>query len=130
MELNEKIKYWVDIAEYDLETAGAMLETKRLLYVGFMCHQAVEKILKGYYQFKKNTIPPYTHDLERLASEALIWDSLSDDHKNLIYVLQPFNIQARYPGYKDKIFSSLDYDRCKELVVQTKELFKWIKTQL
>ncbi len=43
MDINEKIKYWIDIAEYDLETAKAMLSTKRYLYVGFMCHQVIEK---------------------------------------------------------------------------------------
>ncbi len=128
--MNERVKYWIDIAEYDLETADAMLETKRLLYVGFMCHQTIEKILKGYYQFKKNTIPPYTHDLERIASESLIWSSLSTEQKNLVNFLQPLNIQARYPSYKEKIFSSLDYDKCKDLVMQTKEFVKWIKKLL
>ena len=33
-----KIDYWIDIADYDLKTAEAMLETGRYLYVGFMCH--------------------------------------------------------------------------------------------
>jgi len=31
-----KIEHWVETAEYDLNTAEAMLETKRFLYVGFM----------------------------------------------------------------------------------------------
>ena len=39
----DKAIYWLDSAEYDLQTARAMLETRRLLYVGFMCHQTVEK---------------------------------------------------------------------------------------
>lgn len=34
----DKVEYWVDLAEYDLETAKALLESKRYLYVGFMCH--------------------------------------------------------------------------------------------
>lgn len=44
--MEEKVRYWLEIAEYDLETARAMLETGRYLYVGFMCHQVVEKALK------------------------------------------------------------------------------------
>ena len=31
------VSYWVDIADYDLETAEVMLTTKRYLYVGFIC---------------------------------------------------------------------------------------------
>lgn len=41
--MDEKIKYWLDLAKYDLKTAKAMLDTKRYLYVGFMCHQTIEK---------------------------------------------------------------------------------------
>ena len=44
-----KAAYWLDGAEYDLQTAKAMLETRRFLYVGFMCHQAVEKALKAVF---------------------------------------------------------------------------------
>ena len=47
--LNDKVTYWVEMSEYDIETAQAMLETRRYLYVGFMCHQVIEKILKAYW---------------------------------------------------------------------------------
>ena len=43
----QKAGYWLDLAAYDLETADVMLRGKRYLYVGFMCHQVVEKSLKG-----------------------------------------------------------------------------------
>lgn len=61
--MNERTKYWVDSAEYDLETARVMLEGRRFLYVGFMCHQAIEKILKGCFVAIENKNPPYTHTL-------------------------------------------------------------------
>ena len=41
-----KTAYWLDCADYDLQTAKAMLETKRFLYVGFMCHQTIDKGVK------------------------------------------------------------------------------------
>ncbi|HDP80310.1 MAG TPA: HEPN domain-containing protein [Spirochaetes bacterium] len=49
MDKEQKTQYWQDMAGYDLETARAMLSTGRYLYVGFMCHQTVEKSLKAYY---------------------------------------------------------------------------------
>ena len=61
------IQYWKDLADYDLETARAMLETKRYLYVGFMCHQAAEKIIKAYYVKLYEEHPPRTHNLRMLA---------------------------------------------------------------
>ncbi|GAB1450544.1 hypothetical protein MASR2M47_06000 [Draconibacterium sp.] len=47
--MNDKVKYWLELSEYDFETAEAMLSSKRYLYVGFMCHQTIEKILKAYF---------------------------------------------------------------------------------
>ena len=43
MDVNERYSYWEDIAEYDFETANAMLNSGRYLYVVFMCQQAIEK---------------------------------------------------------------------------------------
>lgn len=31
------------MSDYDFDTAKAMLETKRYLYVAFMCHQTIEE---------------------------------------------------------------------------------------
>ena len=43
--MDGKVTYWIEMSDYDLETADAMLLTGRYLYVGFMCHQTIEKIL-------------------------------------------------------------------------------------
>jgi len=37
----DKYEYWKDAAIYDLETAEAMLDSGRYLYVVFMCQQAI-----------------------------------------------------------------------------------------
>ena len=34
----DKVAHWLDIADYDLDTAEAMYQTGRRLYVAFMCH--------------------------------------------------------------------------------------------
>jgi len=51
--MDTKEKYWLEMAEYDIKTAEAMLESKRYLYVGFMAHQTIEKILKAYFVMLK-----------------------------------------------------------------------------
>ena len=62
-------------AEYDLETAKVMLSGKRFLYVGFMCHQVVEKALKAYYQFFRENTPPHIHNLSVLGKpRRLVWE--------------------------------------------------------
>jgi HEPN domain-containing protein len=44
-----KIQYWLKLSETDLQVAEDLLRLKHNLYVGFMCHQCIEKIMKGYY---------------------------------------------------------------------------------
>ena len=34
----DKVTYWLDIADYDLETAETLYNGGRWLYVAFMCH--------------------------------------------------------------------------------------------
>jgi HEPN domain-containing protein len=66
------------LAEYDLETARAMLESRRYLYVGFMCHQTVEKALKVIISrdCQKDEIPPKIHHLLKLADRAGLYNTV------------------------------------------------------
>jgi HEPN domain-containing protein len=128
--MDEKTRYWIELAEYDLETAKAMLSARRLLYVGFMCHQVVEKALKGHYQFSRKDTPPYTHNLIRLANQSGLYEKLDEAHKSLLDVLEPLNVEARYPSQRDQLFRSLTDDRCKSILERTEEFFAWIRQQL
>lgn len=74
MGYDKKIEYWIDVSTYDLETAMVMLEGKRFLYVGFMCHQSIEKILKGYYLSVSDDNPPFTHNLTYLAKRCGLYN--------------------------------------------------------
>ena len=130
MNKEEAINYWVDIAEYDIETAKVMLDGKRYLYVGFMCHQAVEKILKASYVSVNNEIPPYTHNLMFLTEKTNLLESLSKEQKDLIQTLRPLNVESRYPTYKDKVFGTLSDERCREIISDTESMLKWIKAKL
>lgn len=128
--MNEKIQYWSDLAEYDLETARVMLKGKRFLYVGFMCHQAIEKILKGYYVQEKHVTAPYTHNLASLAESSGLHVVMSDGQKDFLNILEPLNIEARYPTYKEEMFRSMDTARCLDILNKTEELLSWIKSRL
>lgn len=67
--MNDKVTYWTEMSDYDFDTAGAMLDTKRYLYVGFMCHQVIEKILKAYWSKVCMEPPLKIHSLMRLAEK-------------------------------------------------------------
>lgn len=128
--MDRKVQYWHDISVYDLETALSMLETKRYLYVAFMCHQAVEKILKAYWQSQRTGLPPRTHNLSFLASESGIAEQMPDGFLNFIEELEPLNIESRYPSYREELLSSLTHDYCAIMIEKTKEVHSWIQTRL
>ena len=130
--MNEKVEYWLDLADYDIDTAEAMQKAGRYLYVGFMCHQTVEKALKAVIarDCAKGEIPPKIHHLGKLAARSKLFDRMNDEQKNLIDNLNPLHIEARYPEYKKRLFEMLTRERCEDLIVGTKDLLCWIKQQL
>ena len=130
--MNERVEYWLKLADYDIETARAMLNSERLLYVGFMCHQTIEKALKAVISrdCKEGEIPPKIHDLSKLAVRANLFDLMSEEQQDFIDELNPLNIESRYPEYKDEIAAGLTNEFCGETIEGTEELLWWIKKQL
>ncbi len=126
----DKTDYWIELADYDLETAKAMLKSKRFLYVGYMCNQVIEKMLKAYYVKVNEKQPPYTHKLIRLAEESNIYKMFSDEQKDFLDIISPLNIEARYPTQKQDLLESLSKDKCVNIIKRTEELMLWIKNKL
>lgn len=128
MNKKEKIAYWLDIADYDLGTAKAMMDTNRYLYVIFMCQQAVEKIIKALYIQKHDDEPPRSHNIafvfKKMEVEA---SSETIQHFNL---LSAYYIESRYPEYKEKLSSIVDRDRAITLLKKTEEVYVWLKSLL
>ena len=126
----DKVKYWIELADYDFDTAQAMFETKRFLYVGFMCHQVIEKMLKAYWSNVWEEPALKIHSLSRLAEKSGLDKEMSEEQTDFIDALEPLNIEARYPSYKERLMRTLTEERCKELIKQTDELRLWIKSRL
>ena len=128
--MNDKAAYWVEIADYDLETARAMLEKERFLYVAFMCHRVVEKMLKACYANVTDGIPPYIHNLRKLAELAGLYGVMSEEQKALIETLGPLNVEARYPPDKARLERILSAQSCRDLLTKTEEICRWIRQRL
>jgi HEPN domain-containing protein len=109
-----------------------MLKTGRYLYVGFMCHQVIEKALKAVIarDCAEGEIPPKIHHLLKLADRAGLYVKMSPEQQNTIKELNPMNIEARYPEYKEKVAAGLSKDICAKMLAETEELLCWIKKQL
>lgn len=54
----KSIRNWIAMADYDLETAKHMLKTGRYIYVVFMCHLSLEKMIKAHVKMVKTNFRP------------------------------------------------------------------------
>ena len=126
----DKVTYWLALVDEDVLTAKAMLKSKRLLPMGFFCHLAVEKSLKAVIAKNTDDVPPRIHNLLRLADQATLTKKLSETQINLLERLNPMQIEARYPDYKNKVASTLTMDICEKMMVETEAFLCWIKKQL
>lgn len=126
----DNVAYWLDLALYDLDTAEAMYDTHRWLYVGFMCHQVIEKLLKAYWCKSQSSNPPYVHNLARLVMGSGLDSQMNDEQLAFIDQMTPLNIEARYPEYKEALLSALTPEKCRNIIEETKKMKLWIEALL
>lgn len=122
--MERDVKYWVDLARYDMETAGAMYKAGRYLYVLFTCEQAVEKMLKAAVVSTTGKFPPKTHDLVRLAELARV--DLGPDDREFLGKLSFYYIQSRYP----QEVLDIPEGTAKRCLDKTGEFIKWLEQRL
>jgi HEPN domain-containing protein len=126
----EKYEYWLDIAQYDLDSAGAMYTAGRWLYVVFMCQQAIEKLCKGLYTLYVDDNVPRIHDINSIISRFSnkLSISISDDTYQLFSRLSSFYLNNRYPEFKAKLSSSINKAEAELILGQSREVFLWLLT--
>ena len=95
-----------------------------------MCHQTIEKILKAYFCSKFDETSPFSHNLSYLAGKSGINEIIPVNFKEFINLLEPLNIEARYPTHKEQLLKSLTKTRCEEILIKTKVLQTWAKERL
>jgi HEPN domain-containing protein len=128
MTIDEKIDYWLDIAQYDLKSAKSMQESNRYLYTVFLCQQATEKILKAVYIKKCACESPRTHSLVHIQS--LLQLDLSEEYLQLLAELTAYYIEGRYPTYKKKLSALISKNKASQILKKTEELFKCLKSAI
>ena len=130
MTTQEKFEYWLELALYDFDTAKAMLESNRWLYVIFMCQQAIEKLVKGLYVLYVDDNVPRSHNVRFLVEkiESQMTEPVSDKHFDLFDELSLHYISGRYVDYKHKLSEKLNKQAAIDIYEQTKEALAWLLT--
>ena len=130
MDQGTKIAYWLDISQYDLDTAKATFQSARYLHTAFMCQQAVEKMLKAVFlSLSCGEEPPRTHNLLFLL-DRLDQDNVPDELTKTCGRLTAYYIDTRYPDYREKLSKLVDHDEAQRILRKTEEVILWLKSLL
>jgi len=130
MNKEDKYLYWADIAEYDMASAEAMLNTGRYAYVAFMCQQSLEKLAKGLYNYYIDDNVPRVHNISFVIGKVLDYLEIGEDESrfHLFDKLAAYYLQGRYPSFKEKISQLINEEQAIKLLDESKEAFAWMKS--
>lgn len=127
MTKQERIDYWLKIAEHDLAAAESMFEKERYDWCLFIGHLIIEKVLKAFWVRDPEKEVPFIHNLLKLAKETRL--NLSEEQRQFLdtiaALLQAY-IFGSYAKGRQTEWSDIDlalvsdrfegnffYDRCK-----------------
>jgi len=130
MTKENKYAYWLQLAQYDLDTAETMYAGGRWFYVAFMCQQAIEKICKGLYNFYIDDNIPRIHNIRFILAkiETSLSLAIKPEIYNLIDTLSAHYLNNRYPDFSGAPNTQIDKVKATSILERTREAFTWLLT--
>lgn len=116
---------WIALADYDLETARYMLKTGRNLYVIFLCHLTLEKMLKALATETTQLVPFKTHDLILLVKKGGL--ELPQEYLEFIGKINSASIPTRYPEDLERALKVYPKSIAQDYLNQTTEIVRWLR---
>jgi HEPN domain-containing protein len=128
MEKETLVKYWIDASNLDFRAMNNLYSSGDYVWSLFLGHLVIEKLLKAL-TIKNDVVDvPKIHDLNKLAKAANI--KLDESLKDLLDIITSFNIEARYPDYKNEFYKKCNYEFTLQCKTQISELRLWLLDQL
>lgn len=112
-------------AEYDFKTAEHMLKAGRNIYVIFMCHLSIEKLLKAIVAETTKKTPPKTHNLIYLIK--LVNIKLPQKLFDFVTKINNASIVTRYPEDFSKLLKAYPKDVTKEYFCNTRKVIQCLR---
>ena len=128
MDKQELIKYWISSSDRDFQAMMHLVEKGDYSWSLFIGHLVIEKLMKALYVKKTSNLPPFIHDLVRLAEKANL--ELEEEQKDILDTLSTFNLRVRYDDYKMEFHRKCTKEFTEKWVIAIKEFREWIKQML
>ena len=129
MKKQEYIKYWIQQSDKDYKSMINIKEKGENSWALFIGHLCIEKLIKALYiQNNDENNVPRIHNLPRLAELAKI--SIDESLFEKLAVITLFNIEARYPDYKNKFYNLCTDEYTDNKILEIEEVIKCLKSQI
>ena len=129
--MNQNIKEfaleWIKTAEEDLLWGKASFEDGFYSRVCFICHQCVEKSIKGFLYFYDKRIK--THNLTELLTVCVKIDKEFASLEKYSSKLNPYYLETRYPDMGDvEKFNKKEF--AQEAIEMAEKVLNFVKNKL
>jgi HEPN domain-containing protein len=122
------VESWIRASRYDLQTARALLRSRRYVYVLFMCQQSIEKLLKAHVTRETGELAPRIHNLVRLADVS--GQKFAPAERELLERLSLYYLQTRYPPEIQALAKTVKRAMATDHLQQTEALWKRLRRHL
>ena len=122
--MRKETQNWLDSSSYDYETGAHMLQSGRYIYVIFMCHLSLEKMLKALIHEATGALPPKSHDLIQLAVRAGI--AFPAQLSRFVGKVNAASLVTRYPEDLAQLLAAYPRDVAQSYLEQTGEVLTWL----
>jgi HEPN domain-containing protein len=97
---------------------------------GFMCEQAVEKLVKGLYTLYVDDNVPKVHNIKTLFErfEDKLSTQIKPEYYQLFDLLSANYLVGRYPDFMNDAINSVQKGSATALMERTREVFAWLQT--
>jgi HEPN domain-containing protein len=105
MDIQEKFTHWLNLSQYDLDSATNMFNSGRWLYVAFMRQQAIEKLVKGIHILLVGDNFPRIHEIQKIVKlfEDKLKEPVSEERYQFMAEISSYYLNIRYVDYKQTI---------------------------
>jgi HEPN domain-containing protein len=128
IDLDKIYNHWLSSSDKNFLTMEHLYESKDYDWSLFIGHLVIEKLLKTLFIKKNISLPPFIHNLLRLAELSDL--ELTDEYLEYFSTITTFNINARYDDYKENFSKICTPEFTLLWINRIKELRQWIKMML
>jgi hypothetical protein len=99
------------------------------LYCLFFSHLLLEKLSKAIWvKHSEEKFPPKIHNIVLLLEQANI--VITNDQKKFFVMMNDFQLEGRYPDYKNKIYKLISKTETDEILLRVKQEREWLLKNL